>query len=818
MHKSPVGVFEIIGVDSTDYTTYILQDCCAWSLPSNTISSSADHKAYQKLDKIFEVGCNPTDVAVFDNVAYVAMGADFRRIGIDHVIDNGSGKPRFFTNLGHNLIVGDLIRISNCTQSLYNGIWKVTATSINTSFEVSALTYTALSPNVPVTGTVYKINNRYIRRFKDNIWSKDDNTYKDIASIANNGSGKARFAVTGHGYSVGDYVYLVNMTVASYNSMSTLEVSTLYQITAVSDVDPFDINAISFNGTATGLVNRQDSDVQAQNLAVVGDLLVRSYEDAVSGWVTSRVDAVSSNIMLDANWTAGIGKVSVGDINSPITDIIPVGGGEVITTASCAFVYNKSEQAYINEIPELEAHRHPNNGKGSVEWKGWVYIPTVIGVFRWRNGQVQNVTPGRFGQQAFETPVGPIGWLTGDTERLYAVTTPFKVSQLKQVVGGQTSIYVDYNNIGTALGTPDYSLDPTYDLDTLTAAGYIYLGSTQPWHRMFIEMDAYYNTLNGSNSNLWIDTAEYWNGSAWTARSELSDFTRTRDTSTKEASSFAQSGDLVFKSPMPTDWAVGGTAPAGALSTSYYWCRFSLNAGISNSSIIKRVIAGVHVSSKVFNAFPSNLDFGIDAGLVQFVLSMKEEAGKGIIWQTMYSWMQHETTSTRTTGGASFNTGGAQPVGCISIIQPNRLRAGPTGTRFLFVGGHNNNYICPLGHTTDPTEDGPYMQGYAGQDRRAILILPDTDLGLPNITKSLREIDFKLEGITLNDTYVQVYYRTDFGNWTSAGSMPSVMPIKLPTGSEPSGLTFGLAIVLKLDTAKYIRLPRIDRLPLLRAF
>jgi hypothetical protein len=893
--KSPTAIFEIIDdSDAQDaLSTYWLQDSMCLK-----IAGAASPEFNYTIEKTFEAKTNPSDATVFNNIAYIGMGGAHRRINIIGAAT--SSGVTFTTDVAHGFAVGDMIRITksnHSTADTYNGIWIVNSVGSTVTFNIAStnLAFVAMSPpTVPLTGVVFKLTNRYLRRFRNGIWSLDDNSLKSVTAVASSVEtgevGSAKFTTaSAHGYSVGDYVYLTHFLVSAYNSMTPEGLSTLYQITTVGDSTHFTINALTFTSTSVGRVNRQDSDVIADSLAIVGDIMIRSYEDE-EGWKVSRVDIVNSNPMLDANWTAGVGTKSVGSGDSPITDLVPVGKGELVMSAEGAFVYDLNASAYLNQIPELEEHRHPTNGKNSFEWKGWVYIPTIIGVFRWKNGTTQNVTPGLGGQSDFTTPIGPVGGFAGDTERLFAVTQPFKVSQPKNIVApAPTRMYLDPTEIHPADNASDWGLDPQQDLNGFSAAGYLYVGATKPWHRMYFEIDPQANTLAASAtgtatgsgattmtdsgaawatnqfaghvvtmgnstatvtsntstvltfsawspvspttgiysiqySGLKVDAVDYWNGATWTAETNYVNYTSVRAGSATLPSAFGQSGDIWFSGPVPSNWAVSGTAHVVSggitLNASYYWKRFSFNAAITNSVIIKRTIAGIHDAASTFTAFGTT-DLQIDSGGAQFVLSMTERQGEGVVWQTMWGWQPFEQT--QSDGTNTYNSGGSQPIGCLGIVQPNKMRSGATGTRWLFVGGYNTNMLCPLGHAEDPTEDGPYMQvlNSVGQNgltaaRKAILVLPDSDCGLPYVTKVLQEVNFDTDGITVASD-IEVFYRADRGAWTTVGDV-TVLPHKMTAGSEPSGLTFGLAVVVTLTESTYVVLPRLTTLPSIRLF
>src|SRR5574338_253196 len=97
---------------------------------------------------------------------------------------------------------------------------------------------------------------RFIRsRTNGGVWSKDDNEEVNVTSVADNGSGQARFTTgSSHGYSNGDKVFLSGFSVDDYNSVddSTSPVtSQLYTISAVT-ATTFDVTAITYSATASG--------------------------------------------------------------------------------------------------------------------------------------------------------------------------------------------------------------------------------------------------------------------------------------------------------------------------------------------------------------------------------------------------------------------------------------------------------------------------------------------------------------------------------------------------------------------------------------
>jgi hypothetical protein len=654
---------------------------------------------------------------------------------------------------------------------------------------------------------------RYIRRRDPvtGLWTNDDNNPLTVTAVGNDGAGHARYTTNvAHGYLVGDVVFVVVTTGAVAHAG-------LWTITKVASTTTFDVSADTSVTTMTGTVNVQDSDVQAEHLVIVGDEMVRTFYTTALGWQTSRVDIVGSNELLVANWTAGIGVLSVGDKSSKPTALVPFGNGELVMKPEGVYQYDVGKALYVNILPELEEHRHPDNGRGSFVYKNWVYIPTVIGLLRWKNGITQDVTPGRGGMSAFDTPIGPIAFITGDATRLYAVVQPFQINQPNNAadLDGVPSESFGYNLTALTPVTLDTTVTDgdrsTYvDLSTLKAAGAMYFGSKFQFHRIHLQIAEFANQVtNGATL-----TVEIWNGTAWVAKTVYYDGTRGWENTDNDPTSLYQTGDIVF-GPLGDgasgndDWVTTANTYDANLKAGLYWARvrISANVGGVNTTWLEEITFGLHSANALTPLMTSEI--ANDHGGVVYVLSMQEEQGKGVVWRHMWSLVVPDVTRN------SKVYGGPQRVGVCKIVQPGFLRANVTGDRYLFIGMQNLSYLCPLGNHPDPTNQAyqqwyPYSgDGIDNGTRPVVLATPSTDFGLATEVKSLKEIECLSEGIDLSG--VEIWYSIDFGPWQFAGMGDDCtpnMPFVFPGGAEPHGTNIAVALAWEADAETPLRLDR----------
>ena len=677
-----------------------------------------------------------------------------------------------------------------------------------------------------------RTTDRYIRRristtsgVTNGTWSHDDNDPKSVLSVEDDG-GTARFVVASHNYTVGLVVYISGSSVDAYNGLRT--------ITAVVGTTKFTIDSLNFDGTATATVNVQDSDVKAEHLCLVGDLLVRSFYDTTQGWQVARCDPIGSEPLLDANWTAGIGTLGAGDTFEPITGLLAVGDGEMVLKADGAFTYDKGTQLYVNQIPELNFNRHPDNGKGAFVWKSWVYIPTVIGLLRWKNGVVQDVTPGRGGIKGLETPGIPIAWITGDSNKMYAISKPF----VNNVNVNGTEIVARFGHDKTGTGIPtilpvtqgdtqnlfDGDNQTFVDLVNLNNSGFIYVAYENPWHRAHFTIGTGLRATPGAGSP--EIGAQYWNGDTDTWVDENIDFDGTMGwlNTDDDPSTMNKSGDIVVGYIDPA-WERGGTTTGGtptALDSRYYWRRYYANfeTGEHDTSWgIHEVHIGAHNSAQAFEPLLT-AEVSNDHGGIVYVMTMTEEQGRGVVWRTLYAFGPPDLDNPDSNGFTAFGQGGAQRVGASAVVQPDFLRSKVVGDRYLFLGMEGISYVMPLGNRADGTnqewaqwepwhEDPMPGSAFNLGPRLHTIVTSHTDCGLPLVEKTLKEITFANDGFDLSSC--EVWYSVNEGPWIFVGMADDLtpnMPIILEA-PEPVGRTFAVALAFDGDNNRALRLPRI---------
>lgn len=666
-----------------------------------------------------------------------------------------------------------------------------------------------------------RTTDRYIRKRSgsDGTWTNDDNNPISVTAVGNDGGGHARYTTAvAHGFAVNDVVFVIVTTGDTAHAG-------LWTVTHVSDSTHFDVSADTNVSTMTGTVNVQDSDVQAEQLVIAGDLMYRSFWDSTNGWQVAAVDPVGSNPNLSADWTAGVGTLGVGDQNAPITGLIAIGEGVGVLKEDGFFVYSKVTLLYENEIKELDFHRHPDNGRGAFLWKDWVYIPTVIGLLRWKNGIIQDVTPGRGQTMDFETPGTPLAAIVGDMNRLYAFTKPYQINKPINVEGTVAKFGIDLTGTGVIDMSQSANVfdgdDTTFaTLTGLTTAGAFYVGCEEQFHRAHLEFTAGFIGNSSQNPNPTIAelSSYFWNGTAWVQENIAYDGTMGWNSTDDDPHTLHQNGDILVGMIDPA-WTLGGDH---SLDATLYWRKYQVkNENAQGTCKVYQCNIGVHSPNSLEPLMSGEIQ--TDHGGTVFVLSMTDEQGTGPLWRTMWAFDAPDVLFGAST--QNYGLGGSQAVGASGIVQPNFLMSREDGSRHLFAGFGGICYLCPLGPRSDPTNI-PYLQWdswgvdpadvnngsqYNVGPRIHALVLPDADFGLPQHPKTLVEIEFEAyEGFDLSSC--EVYYRTDRGPWVFIGfadDQTPNMPIVLNPAGEPTGKEFAFAIAFDQTAVRPLRLPRI---------
>ena len=123
---------------------------------------------------------------------------------------------------------------------------------------------------------------------------------------------------------------------------------------------------------------------------------------------------------------------------------------------------------------------------------------------------------------------------------------------------------VSYDDDGTE--THDEAVPMALTLNSLVAADdTLYVAGSQPFEGLEV-------TMNNANSSATTLTAKYWNGSAWTSLSSVSDGTAS------SSASFGQTGNITWT--LPTDWVVY----EAFTGRSWYWVQLTWDNNFDSST------------------------------------------------------------------------------------------------------------------------------------------------------------------------------------------------------------------------------------------
>ena len=178
----------------------------------------------------------------------------------------------------------------------------------------------------------------------------------------------------------------------------------------------------------------------------------------------------------------------------------------------------------------------------------------------------------------------------------------------KTVDGGAT--YTDYTAAATDEdGATHVDLS---SLDTAANGDWLVVGDVTPFAGVAVDMDA---NVNGNAATL---TVQYWNGSAWTAVSGLSDGTSAGGVT------LAQDGDVTFDEP--TSWQACTISGVRA-----FWLRLSVSAQLGSPTYIDEVEVREPRKADCFLVVDSELLRASAEGGIP-LLSKSSDGGAAAIW------------------------------------------------------------------------------------------------------------------------------------------------------------------------------------------
>lgn len=288
--------------------------------------------------------------------------------------------------------------------------------------------------------------------------------------------------------------------------------------------------------------------------------------------------AILNNTYQVRKWPAGVNPTSgtagaaidVGDSSWPITGAAVLARSYVVfVKPDGIYVYDIDTNRFENIAPWLRNNIDQSTGRGTKEWGGDVYVPLGWGgmlritqsldIFDAspvrRNRRPDVDTPGR----------NRIGSMAGDASYLYALHEPYW-----QLLGASVSLAVlttsdDSNfNDRTAVSTDNdaFTSFTLNDIGSGSSTAFIYIGATSRFLMPALGIAAAAASTT--------PTAEYWNGSAWTA------FT-TADYTVK----MTRIGVLQPAVRIPDDWA-----QVAVDGTTRFWIRINLSTNVQSATAV----------------------------------------------------------------------------------------------------------------------------------------------------------------------------------------------------------------------------------------
>lgn len=121
----------------------------------------------------------------------------------------------------------------------------------------------------------------------------------------------------------------------------------------------------------------------------------RVWRDQLRGSISNLLYSVSTTPLVAANWAPAIGSgYAVGDSGQDITGMVPYPYPSLLVVANTAGLWTFADDLTTsNELPDLSAVPAVANGKGVRYSNGYILLPHVAGLVRWRPGAYQFVGP-----------------------------------------------------------------------------------------------------------------------------------------------------------------------------------------------------------------------------------------------------------------------------------------------------------------------------------------------------------------------------------------------------------------------------------------
>lgn len=271
-------------------------------------------------------------------------------------------------------------------------------------------------------------------------------------------------------------------------------------------------------------IDRRNSAGTIQQAAVIKAFQLESMDDGRLVRVDTnqyqiRILPAGADAFVSASWpTAGI---NVGLPHHKITALAHIGNIIIVAKEDGGYAFNPVDATFVNLTPSIAPH--PDNGKGmrSVGGLG-VLMPLANGdvILIDQGLRARSVGPANGALSGRDTPMARITALGHAGEWGYAYQEPFAGKTRGAGVADQgLGTYAMIDDDGTftkyAATVIDNNPDTVVEFTGLGGAGsadYFYVGALHPFEGCYVTVETANTTATSG-----FDTAEYYNGSAWTS-------------------------------------------------------------------------------------------------------------------------------------------------------------------------------------------------------------------------------------------------------------------------------------------------------------
>ena len=481
--------------------------------------------------------------------------------------------------------------------------------------------------------------------------------------------------------------------------------------------------------TAAGVWTTATDATYADLLCQVDDRLVR----ISSGNVQSSIGSTENPLTL-GNWIPSAG-ITVGDDDYGCTELGAYGVQIAVAKVDGLYLGNSETTALFSKV--MSVLPDATNGKNMriPDGGGQIYYPHTGGLLLYDRGKITEIgIPFSSGERADKIPSTQVSALDVRGDVVWAMTRPSGIpwalpTGVQKTVNNGVA-YTDYSAVskdGIASNFVDIS-----SLDTVANEDWLIVGYSARFYGVFFEM----NSPNGNTAQV---TAEFWNGSAWTALSTNAALAFYDGTTSPLLTTPHVDGVVTFKKTGMMLWrnnALSTWASSTINGIAAFWIRFSVSAALDALVRIAEVrVITSEVSSYLWRGRPRR---------------RTDTRGDPIIWET---WAES-----------------------IAVIEPTALLVVPqsVATYQDVLISKSRQTMTMVGAEDAGAEAGWYFAINAGESQR--FYTAKHDGGTPMLNKQWLAIAIRGRNIDSNRDLLVQYRMDENTTWVTAQASVTASP------------------------------------------